>query len=292
MKKIKLLVTGCLLVVAAHAQQVVKLYNGTPPGNLTQENNEVTSTSGRPTVKNVTQPTLTVFLPEKQDAARTAVVICPGGGYRNLSIEDGGYDIAKQLNTYGITAFVLKYRTWQEATFTGFSNIPMKDLSQAMKLMYENAAKWKLDTAHIGLLGLSAGGHLVAMAANTPAMKRISFTALIYPVISFMDELTSGNSKTRSTLIGANPSLAEKIANSPELQVSSKTPPAFLVHAEDDSTALVGNSLAYHKALVAKKIACQLLVYQKGGHGFALHNQLQDEYWLPAFVKWITLNGF
>jgi acetyl esterase/lipase len=292
MKKIKLFVAACLLLMVANAQQVVKLYTGTPPGNLTLENKEVTSTSGRPTVKNITQPTLTVFIPAKQDAARSAVVVCPGGGYRNLSIEDGGYDIAKQLNTYGITAFVLKYRTWQDATFTGFSNIPMMDLSQALGIIYDSAAKWKLDTTHIGLLGLSAGGHLVAMAANTKSMKRTAFTALIYPVISFMDEFTSRTSKTRSTLIGDDPSLAEKIANSPELQVSAKTPPAFLVHAEDDSTALVGNSLAYHKALVAKKIACQLLVYQKGGHGFALHNGVQDEYWLPAFVKWLALNGF
>jgi acetyl esterase/lipase len=271
---------------------VIKLYPGTPPGNLTTVNKEIFSTpaEGRPTVKNITQPTLTVFIPGKQNATRSAVIICPGGGYRNLSIQDGGYDIAKQLNNYGITAFVLKYRTWQDSTFTGFSNIPMMDLRQAMKIIYDSASKWKLDTNHIGALGLSAGGHLVAMAANTNSMKRPAFTALIYPVISFMDTLTSRSSKTRSTLIGVKPSLTEKIANSPELHVSVNTPPAFLVHAEDDSTSLVGNSLAYHKALVEKKIACQLLVYQKGGHGFALYNKTQDEYWLPAFVKWLTLN--
>jgi acetyl esterase/lipase len=294
MKKIKWALAACLLVAVANAQQAIQLYRGTPPGNLTIVNNEIfrQPANGRPTVKNVTMPTLTIFSPEKQNAARSAVIICPGGGYLNLSIEDGGYDIAKQLNNYGITAFVLKYRTWQDSTFKGFNNIPMMDLRQAVKIIYDSAAKWQLDTTHIGLLGLSAGGHLAAMASNTASMKHPAFTGLIYPVISFMDELTSRGSKTRGTLIGANPTKAEKMANSPELHVSANTPPAFIVHAEDDSTALVGNSLAYHKALVEKKIACQLLVYQKGGHGFALYNKTQDEYWLPAFVKWMGLNGF
>ncbi|MDB5229826.1 MAG: lipolytic protein family [Chitinophagaceae bacterium] len=294
MKKIKLLIAACMLILVVDAQEVIKLYRGIPPGNLRIEDKEIFSTpaSGRPTVKNVTNPTLTVYIPQKQNPAQSAVIICPGGGYLNLSIEDGGYDIAKQLNNYGITAFVLKYRTWQDSTFTSFRNIPMMDLKQAMKIVYDSAAKWKLDTTHIGLLGLSAGGHLTALAANTSTMKRPAFTGLIYPVISLMDTLTSPTSKTRRTLIGSNASLAEKIANSPELHVSANTPPAFLVHAEDDSTALVGNSLAYYKALVVQKIACQLLVYQKGGHGFALYNKTEDDYWLPVFVKWLALNGF
>jgi acetyl esterase/lipase len=294
MKKTKLVLAALLLVVAADAQQVIRLYAGIPPGNLTGTDKEVYSSpaNGRPTVRNVTMPTLTVFIPEAQDPARSAVVICPGGGYRNLSIEDGGYDIAKQLSRSGITAFVLKYRTWQDSTFTGFSNIPMMDLKKALAIIGDSAKKWNIDTTHIGLLGLSAGGHLAAMAANTGGIKHQAFTALIYPVISFMDTLTSRSSKTRGTLIGANSSLAEKIANSPELHVSPNTPPAFIVHAEDDSTSLVGNSLAYHKALVANKIACQLLIYQTGGHGFALYNKTQDEYWMPAFVKWLALNGF
>ncbi|MEO8173610.1 MAG: alpha/beta hydrolase, partial [Sediminibacterium sp.] len=146
MKKIITVVAACLLMVVTHAQQVIRLYNITAPGNLKLDDKEIFSNpeNGRPTVKNVTQPTLTVFIPEKQNVAQPAVVICPGGGYRNLSIEDGGYDIARQLNLYGITAFVLKYRTWQESTFTGFSNIPMMDLQQSMKIIYDSAAKWKL----------------------------------------------------------------------------------------------------------------------------------------------------
>lgn len=294
MKALKLFTVACLMMFVGNAQSVIKLYRGIPPGNLVVADKEVITRSitGRPIIKNVTRPTLTVYIPVKQDPARASVIICPGGGYLNLSIEDGGYDIAKQLNSYGITAFVLKYRTWRDSAFTGFSNIPMMDLKWATQIIYDSAMLWNLDTMHIGLLGLSAGGHLTAMAANTGDMKKPAFTGLIYPVISFMDSLTSPTSKTRTTLIGADASISEKMANSPELHVSVTTPPAFIVHAEDDSTSLVGNSLAYHKALVSKKIPSQLLIYQRGGHGFALYNKIQDEYWLPAFVKWLALNGF
>lgn len=270
------------------------LYTGTPPGNLPVADKEESSKpeTGRPVVRYVTNPTLTAFIPKQQNAARSAVIICPGGGYLNLSIEDGGYEVAKQFAAEGITAFVLKYRTWRDSAFTNYSPIPMQDLQQAMKMVYAGAAKWNIDTSRIGLLGFSAGGHLVAYGANAPNAIRPAFTILVYPVISFMDSLTSRTSKTRGTLLGKNPSLADKMAYSPELHITPNTPPAFLIQAEDDSTSLVGNSLAYYNGLVANKVHGQLLLYQKGGHGFAYYNKAQDEYWMPAAIKWLALNGF
>src|SRR5260221_8282166 len=98
---------------------------------------------------------------------------------------------------------------------------------------------------------------------------------LIYPVISFRDSLTSPKSKTRRTLIGDNPSVADKIAFSPELHIDKHTPPAFIVQAEDDSTSMVGNSLSYYEGLVAHQIPGRLLIYEKGGHGFALYNKAE-----------------
>lgn len=280
--------------ITLHAQEVILLYTGQAPGNLSVKDTEVFSTppGGRPTVKNVTRPTLTVFLPAKPDAARSSVIVCPGGGYLNLSIVDGGYEAAKELAAAGITAFVLKYRTWIEGTYSDYKNVPMMDLQQAMKIVRAGASKWNLDTAHIGLLGFSAGGHLVSMSATSNTGIKPAFTLLIYPVISFMDSLTLPKSKTRGALLGNNITEDQKRAYSPELHVTASTPPAFLVQAEDDSTSTVGNSLIYHKALVTHKVPCQLLVYQKGGHGFALYNKAQDEYWMPAAIKWLRLNGF
>ncbi|MBS1566098.1 MAG: alpha/beta hydrolase [Bacteroidetes bacterium] len=294
MMRIVALLLALIASTGAGAQQAFPLYPGNAPGTIVTDDKEVFSrpTGGRPFVTNVTKPTLTVFQPAKQDAARTAIVICPGGGYSRLSIEDGGYEAARLLADSGITAFVLKYRTWRDSAYTDYRQAPMQDLQQALHMIHSMAAKMNIDTTHIGLLGFSAGGHLVAMSATALTGIRPAFTLLAYPVISFTDSLTSRVSSSRRTLLGGSISPEDKVAFSPELHVTRATPPAFLVQAEDDSTSLVGNSLAYYHALVAHRVPAQLLLYQKGGHGFALHNKVQDEYWMPAALRWLALNGF
>ena len=119
---------------------------------------------------------------------------------------------------------------------------------------------------------------------------RPAFTILAYPVISFSDALTSPTSSTRNNLIGINPAETQKKWFSPEQNVTKNTPPAFLVHSSDDSTAYVGNSIAYYEALHRYKIPVEMMIYQKGGHGFALYNKAEDDYWLPKLVKWLELN--
>ena len=283
------------LAVSARAQQVLPLYDGRPPGNKTDENKEefTRPENGRPVVKNVTVPTLTLYRPAHADAGRGAVIICPGGGYLNLSIEDGGYDIAKEFAAAGITAFVLKYRTWVSGAFDNFRDIPLQDLDRAMQLICSNAPQWNIDTVNIGLMGLSAGGHLVAMGSIPGKLShKPAFTMLIYPVISFRDTLTSPKTKTRRTLLGDDPTLQEKLAFSPELHIDKNTPPAFVVQAEDDSTSMVGNSLSYYEGLVAHQVPGRLLIYEKGGHGFALHNKAVGEDWMPDALKWLAFNKF
>ena len=287
------LLLTCLL---CHAQKIIPLYEGNPPGALPVADRETMTKSsagnGRSFLVNVTKPTLTVFIPKKINSAGTALIICPGGGYNRLSIEDGGYEAAKQLADSGIVAFVLKYRLWRDSVYSDFKTIPLQDLEQAMELVYKYAAQWNINTSHIGLLGFSAGGHLAAMAATGSVTRRPAFTWLIYPVISFLDSLTSKTSNSRTNLLGKKISAEDKIKYSPELHISKTTPPAFIVQAEDDSTSLVGNSLAYYKGLMENKVPAQLLLYQKGGHGFALYNRAQDEFWMPAAIRWLTLNGF
>ena len=295
MKKLFFIIHLLLIMMAAGAQKVLPLYEGRPPGNKTDENKEelVRPENGRPVVKNVTIPTLTFFKPAHADAGRGAVIICPGGGYLNLSIEDGGYDIAKEFADAGINAFVLKYRTWVDGAYDHFRDIPMQDLDRAMELIYSNAAQWNIDTTDIGLMGLSAGGHLAAMGSIPGKLShRPAYTMLIYPVISFTDSLTGPRSKTRKTLLGDHPTDPDKIAFSPELHIGKHTPPAFVVQAEDDSTSLVGNSLSYYQALVAHGVPGRLLIYEKGGHGFTLHNKAEGEDWMPDAIKWLNLNGF
>ena len=278
------------------AQQVIPLYTGTAPGSLPVVDIETSSKSSsgnsRTFVINVTHPTVTVYLPKKINASGTAIIICPGGGYARLSIEDGGYEAGKALAKEGIAAIVLKYRTWRDSVFSDFKKVPLQDLQQAINLVYSNGTKWNIDTAHIGLLGFSAGGHLAAMAATTFEKRKPSFTVLVYPVISFLDSLTSTTSNSRSNLLGKHILEEDKIIYSPELHITKATPPAFIVHAEDDKTSLVGNSIAYYNGLVANKIPAELLLYKKGGHGFALYNKAEDKYWMPEAIKWLSQNGF
>ena len=284
------------LNLACKAQQVIQLYTEAPPFSLSVEDKESSgnSTAGnkRFFVTNVTNPTITIYLPKKISTSKTAIIICPGGGYNRLSIEDGGYEAAKELADLGIVGIVLKYRTQREDAYTSFKQAPLVDLQQAINLVYKNAIAWKIDTSHIGILGFSAGGHLTTMAATTLQVRKPAFTLLAYPVISFTDSLTSEKSNTRSYLLGKKISDEEKIAYSPELHISNKTPPAFIVHAEDDETSLVGNSITYYNGLLAKQIPAKLTLYKNGGHGFALYNKEENKYWLPDALKWLEEHGF
>src|SRR5258705_3884509 len=138
------------------AQQVIPLYTGIAPGLLPgveNKENSAKSTAGnkRTFVTNVTVPTITVYLPKKQNASRSAVIVCPGGGYSRLSIEDGGYEAARVLADSGIVAVVLKYRTWRDSAYTDYKNVPLQDLQQATNLVYENSGQWNIDTSHIGI---------------------------------------------------------------------------------------------------------------------------------------------
>lgn len=295
--KRSLLLIIVLMQLSAKAQQVIPLYSGPAPGLLPGVKDIETSAKSnagnrRFFVTNVTVPTLTVYLPRKQNASRTAVVVCPGGGYSRLSIEDGGYEAAQLLADSGIVAVVLKYRTWRDSAYSDYKNVPLQDLQRAMELIYQNSGRWNIDTSHIGILGFSAGGHLTAMAATGFTIHKPAFTILAYPVVSFLDSLTSRTSGSRGNLLGKKISLQEKLAYSPELHITRTTPPSFIVHAKDDSTSLVGNSIAYYNALLANNISAKLLLYEQGGHGFALYNKAEDAYWMPAAISWLAVNGF
>jgi acetyl esterase/lipase/lysophospholipase L1-like esterase len=292
--KTVLAIFACLIFSCVQAQEVLPLYNGQIPGNISENNKEKAEKpeKGRPSVVNVSNPALIAFLPKTVNETKPAVIICPGGGYVRLTIEDGGYDVARALADSGIAAFVLKYRTWQDSMFTSYRDLPYNDLQRALDIVYSRATEWKIDTEKIGLLGFSAGGHLAAMGATSKTGKKTAFTILAYPVISFTDSLVSPGLRSRTSLLGKKYSEEDKLKYSPELQVSNTTPPAFLVHAQDDSTSWVGNSIAYYKALTAKRISGQLLIYPRGGHGFAMTNKAMGESWLPQAMKWLRINGF
>lgn len=299
MKKIFLASLIFIVSYMSHAQRVFNLYKGEIPNSKPCDVKEnITYEANRTSIFNITVPTLTVYLPAQADSFKTAVLICPGGAYFFNANKHEGDDVAMLLNKYGIAAFVLKYRIPDDRCMTNKEIVPLQDAQRAIELIRRNAEKWNIDPHKLGIMGFSAGGHLAASASThfaenfTENKRRINlrpdFSVLVYAVISFTDSLAHMGS--RENLIGANPS-AEKIKYySNELQVTAKTPPAFLVHAADDGAVKVGNSLAYFEALKKNNVAAGKYIYEKGGHGFGLHNPTSKVDWMEKTIGWMIEN--
>ena len=290
-----LLLPGRLL-----AQQTFPVYSGTVPNSKpsTVQETSLTLASGGVRIANVVQPTLTAYLPAAGTANGTAVIICPGGGYARLSIDSEGYDVAKRLNEMGVTAFVLKYRLPNDESQPDKSTAPLMDAQQALRLVRQQAAKYGINPERIGIMGFSAGGHLAATAGTHfarpvvagPESVRPAFLVLLYPVISFNDSLQHAGSRT--SLLGPSPSAEEVRQYSNELQVSAQTPPTFLVHAQDDKTVPVNNSIVFYQACLRHGVPAELHLYPRGGHGFGLNNKTTKDLWTDRLRNWLDANGW
>lgn len=258
------------------------------------KDNELQSTS------KVIVPTITVFTPSEIRANGTSVIIFPGGGYSHLSMNKEGKMVAKWLNSLGITAFLLKYRMPSDLTMKDKTIGPLQDAQEAVRMVRRNAKKWNLDSTKIGIIGFSAGGHLAATLSTNFSEKiyeildetssRPDFTILIYPVISMQDAIANKGSKER--LLGTNPT--EELINkfSCDLHVNSTTPNTFIVHASDDQSVPVENSINYYLALKNNKIKCELHLYEKGGHGFGLGLLDTSKNWTKDCENWLKCNGY
>lgn len=271
-----------------------------------QQTNEVErrDTSETIHISMVQTPEITVFMPSKRNATGQAVIICPGGGYVNLSYSWEGTDVAKLLNSKGVIAIVLKYRLPNSK-----SNIipylsPLMDAKRAIRMVRFNAAKWNINKDKVGIMGFSAGGHLASTLGThfdngdpkaTDSIEQFSsrpdFMILVYPVITMSKNIMHAGS--RNNLIGNHPTdeLAKLYSN--ELQVTKDTPPAFLVHATDDKTVPVENTLLFYQALKDNHVPVEMHIYPKGGHGFGLaldKGYLQT--WPDRCIDWLrSLNN-
>lgn len=282
------------------AAQKIPLYDKVPGSKpaLLPESSE--TSGGILLISHVSVPVMEMYRPDPAKSNGTSVIICPGGGYGILAAGHEGSDVARVFNTWGITAFVLLYRLPDTAIMDDKRFGPLQDAQRAIQLVRQHAGEWKLDPHKIGIMGFSAGGHLAA-SASTHFLKsytdnpdsislRPDFSILIYPVISLTDSLTHPGS--RQNLIGADPTAADIQFFSNELQVDPSTPPAFLVHALDDGAVPVGNSQAYLKALVKHRVHGELYTYEKGGHGFGMHNPTSPVKWMDLLRKWLRKRHF
>jgi acetyl esterase/lipase len=285
-------------VYTLKAQTIIHLYQSVPNSRKSdiREVNDTTAKRGK--VSKVVDPTITAFFPVPAIANGTAVIICPGGGYSYLVINDEGTHVAREFNTKGIAAFVLKYRLPNDAIMQDREIGPLQDAQRAIQIVRQRAAEWHIDPAKIGIMGFSAGGHLASTLAthyqkaliDNPdhVNLRPDFSLLIYPVISFQDSILHKGSK--KALIGENAS-SEKIKEySNELQVTTDTPPAFLVQSADDKVVPVANSIKYFTALHAHGVKAEMHIYQAGGHGYGLNNVTTKDKWMDHLFNWMAAN--
>ena len=282
--------------------KVINVWNGNIPGalksNLFRGEDTVKTDDGKIRLARITLPQITIYFPQRKSSG-TTVVICPGGGYSRLAMDNEGSEIAQWLNDYGVTAVILKYRLPNDTIMEKKSVGPLQDVQETMRVLRRNAGKWNIDPNRIGIIGFSAGGHLAATLCthyidkvydSDSTSARPDFSILVYPVIT-MNELNV-HTGSRKYLLGKtpDPKLVEYFSN--ELHVSKDTPPAFIVHAEDDKTVPVQNSIDYYTSLKNSNISAELHLYQKGGHGFGLgKNKGTVSSWPAACIKWLQEMG-
>ena len=284
------------------AQKEFSIYEGPVPNALPCNKEEVVSknATGKIVIANVTSPTVMVFNPVKQDANKTAIIVCPGGGYARLASGHEGNEVAEAFNKIGVTVFVLKYRLPFDSCMTNKEIVPLQDLQQTIKLVRDRAAGFDINPTMLGVIGFSAGGHLVSTGitkfsesyientSNTSL--RPDFAILGYPVISMDSAICHKGS--RDNLLGKKAAAAKLNLFSSDMQVTAQTPPTFLVHASDDKSVPVENSIRFYQALIKNKVNAELHIYQNGGHGFGLHNATTSDAWFERATTWLRVNKF
>ena len=265
--------------------------DGTPGAPAAPAPEEVTGAEkGDRHVRNVHAPSITVYQPSADTKGRPALIVAPGGGYGVLALDKEGHDVARWLAEQGVVGVVLKYRLPRPEGHVYGHEAPLADAGRALSLVRANAEAWGVDPARVGIMGFSAGGHLAASASVQLKEGGPDFTALIYPVVSFLPGI--GHDGSRNNLLGSEASEELVQRFSSELQVTKDTPPAFLVHTADDWVRPV-NSLRYASALQEAGVRAELHLFHEGGHGYGMRRpDLPVGQWPELLTAWMRSAGF
>lgn len=252
-----------------------------------------------PQTEGSSPPTLRAHLPHPSQANGAAIIVFPGGGYSMLAPHEAD-PVAQWLTTLGLVGFVLDYRLAPHFKHPAM----LEDAARGVRTVRAHANKWGIDPNRIGVLGFSAGGHLVTTLAthfdegnpNHPdPIERVSsrpdLVIPIYPVVSFIESYA--HAWCRQCLLGENPSFAQLEDLSAERRVTPNTPPMFLVHSIDDESVPPHHSLNLAIALSEAKVPYELHIYGGGGHGYGLGAQTPFAHaWPQECARWLKERGF
>jgi acetyl esterase/lipase len=300
MKKIFIWFVLAGFIQNIQAQEFIPLW---PEGKKPNWNGKkVTDSLFNERIWRVNTPGMYAFTVPKSENKGAAVLICPGGGYERLSHIYNGFNFAKWFNSKGINVFVLLYRLPHQQDLQNRETGPLTDVQRAMKILRANASKWGLARDRIGVMGVSAGGHVAStlgthftdVSAIRDSLDTVSsrpdFMILLSPVITMGRYAHPGS---RRNFLGGDTTKAMIEAYSNELQVSSLTPPTFMVHAQNDSTVNVRNSVLFYNALIEKNVQASIHVFPQGGHGIGLvDNPGSTDLWLELLYLWLKEKSF
>jgi len=297
LKRAITLIFCILLISLCQAQdQVIPLYPYGIPNSKKVPPDYIEQTDSSGLISNVSVPTMQAYFPEKDKANGTAVIIFAGGGYFVLAPKKC-VELANAFNALGVAAFVVKYRLPSDKIMKDKTIGPLQDAQTAIKIVRKRAGEWNINPLKIGMMGLSAGGHLVSTAGtqlnrvvienNENISLRPDFMILLYPVIIYDPYIF----RTRENLIGKTPSRQALNLYSTNRHVSAKTPPTYLVHAADDDVIPVKNSMSFYEAMLKAGVPGELHILQSGGHGFGISDSENKSNWFPSCLNWMQKNG-
>ncbi len=288
--------------------QTINLWSDTAPGSEGLSlSEEIIERSNNPAEGNdrfvwkITNPSLTVHLSAKPNGA--GIIAAPGGGYQRVVVDKEGDELAPWLNSLGITLFVLRYRLPGEGHRPG-ADAPLQDAQRALRLIRKNAPAWGIDPNRIGVMGFSAGGHVASSLAvkyNQMIYQPIDdidevnakpdFLILGYPVVTMKDEYVHLGSRTQ--LLGVQPAKEQIDAYSNELHVTKDTPQTFIMHAGDDRSVPIENSINFYLGLKKARVSAEMHLFKDGGHGYSIrftHGKTCEQ-WPLLCGQWLKAIG-
>ncbi|MCM1034138.1 MAG: alpha/beta hydrolase [Paludibacter sp.] len=277
MNRLQCLCILCMSLTMLHASTVLLPLNIESTNGITEA--EYTSDNGQ--IYNITQPRVHVYLPDNAKADML-LLVCPGGAYRYVSAYNEGTCVADFCNSRAIAVAVLEYRLPN-----AHENIPLEDACAAMRLLRDSVPRWGIPQGRVGVMGFSAGGHLAGslLTMYTDTVTRPDFGVLIYPVLSMMAD-THG--KTRTHLLGTEPTDEQKQKWTLLNQVHADMPPVLLAACQDDRAVPVSNSLDFYTALTRQKVPAELLILPQGGHGWGFSRDYpMRQVFTTALMQWL-----